>query len=176
MALKREEIFQDAAKDPELLRLYAHYLMQTYRVQRSAFYLPPATELESALQRLIETDPPNQRIYKFRLAGLAWDRQDDDTCLWLAQNGFDPDEKSGGPTNFNLDPRAPPRMLARMIDIFLRRRETGKAWNLCQQARTLGYVGTRRASNDSIFEMTYRKVEALIHQTSARSNPGRTTP
>jgi len=173
---KRDVIFQNAAKDPELLRLYAHFLSRTYLAQRSAFYLPPATELESALQRLIETDPPNQRIYKLRLAGLAWNRQDDDACLRLAQSGFDPDVKSGGPINFNLDPRAPPRILARMIDIFLRRGDVGKAWNLCQQARTLGFVGSPRASNDPILEMTYRKSEAIINQAAARTNPGRATP
>ncbi|PYS43957.1 MAG: hypothetical protein DMG13_34625, partial [Acidobacteria bacterium] len=176
LAVKRDEIFQDAAKDPGLLRLYAHFLSRTYLAQRSAFYLPPATELESALRRLIETDPSNQRIYKLRLAGLAWDRQDDDACLRLAQSGFDPDVKSAGPINFNLDPRAPPRILARMIDIFLRRGDVGKAWNLCRQARTLGFVGSPRASNDPILEMTYRKSEAIINQAAARTNPGRATP
>ena len=162
-----------------MLRLYVRFLIQSYWAQQSAFYLPPATELESALQRLIETDPPNQRIYKLRLAGLAWDRQDDDTCLRLAQIGFDPDVKSGGPIDFSLDPRAPPRTLARMIDIFLRRGDAGKAWNLCQQARTLGYVGTPRASNDPIFEMTCRKVENLsrapncsIRSTSSQTARG----
>ena len=128
------------------------------------------------MRRLIETDPSNQRIYKLRLAGLAWDRKDDEACLQLAQSGFDPDLKSGGPINFELDPRAPPRMLAQMIDIFLRRGDAGEAWNLCQQARTRGYVGTPGASNDPILEMTYRKVEALIQQAVARANPGRATP
>ena len=176
LAVKRDVIFQDAAKDPELLRLYAHFLMQTYWAQRSAFYLPPATELESALQRLIETDPLNQRIYKLRLAGLAWDRKDDEACLRLARSGFDPDLKSGGPINFDLDPRAPPRVLAQMIDIFLRRGDAGKAWNLCQQARTRGYIGAARANNDPVLEMTYRKVEALIQQAAAQASPGRAAP
>ena len=176
LAVKRDVIFQDAAKDPELLRLYARFLSQTYLAQRSAFYLPPATELESALQRLIETDPPNQRIYKLRLAGLAWDRKDDEACLQLAQSGFDPDLKSGGPINFDLDPRAPTRILARMIDIFLRRGNAGEAWKLCQQARTWGYIGTARANSDPLLEMTYRKVEALNQQAAAQANPGRAAP
>ena len=176
MAVKRDEIFQDSAKDPEMLRLYARFLIQSYWAQQSAFYLPPTRELESALQRLIETDPGNQRIYKLRLAGLAWDRQDDDACLRLAQSGFDPDVKSGGPIDFSLDPRAAPRTLARMIDIFLRRGDAGKAWKLCQQARNKGYIGTTLASNDPILEMTYRKVEALIRQAAAQANPGRAAP
>jgi hypothetical protein len=176
LAVKRDVIFQDAAKDPEMLRLYARFLAQTYLAQRSVFYLPPAKELESALQRLIETDPANRRIYKLRLAGLAWDRKDDEACLRLAQGGFDPDVKSGGPFNFDLDPRAPTRILARMIDIFLRRGNVGEAWRLCQQARAWGYIGTARANNDPLLEMTYRKVEALIQQAAARDNPGRAAP
>jgi predicted membrane-bound spermidine synthase len=176
LAMKRDEIFQEAARDPELLRLYARFLIQSYWAQRSAFYLPPATELESVLHRLIETDPPNQRIYKLRLAGLAWDRQDDDACLRLAQSGFDPDVKSSGPINLNLDPRAAPRTVMRMIDIYLRRGDAGKAWNLCQQARTLGFIGAPGPSNDPILEMTYRKVEAIITRTAAEANPGRAVP
>jgi len=176
LAAKRDVIFQDAAKNPELLRLYAHFLSQTYSAQRSAFYLPPATELESALQRLIETDPPNQRIYKLRLAGLAWDRQDDETCLRLAHSGFDPDVKAGGPLNFSLDPKAPPRILARIIDIYLRRGDAGTAWSLCQQARAGGFVATPAASNDPVLEMTFRKVEALIQEVAAQTNPGRAAP
>jgi hypothetical protein len=63
-----------------------------------------------------------------------------------------------------------------MIDIFLRRGETGKAWNLCQQARSKGYIGTALASNDPILEMIYRKVEALINKAAAQANPGRAAP
>jgi hypothetical protein len=132
--------------------------------------------LESVLQRLIETDPLNQRVYKLRLAGLAWDHQDDDTCLRLALSGFDADVKSGGPINFNLDPRAPPRILALMIDIYLRRGDAGKAWNLCQQAKNRGFIGAPGAGNDPILEMTYRKVEALIQQATAQANPGSAAP
>ena len=176
LALKRDEIFQEAARDPELLRLYARFLIQSYWAQRSVFYLPPVTELESVLHRLIETDSSNQRIYKLRLAGLAWDRQEDDTCLRLAQSGFDPDVKSGGPIDLNLDPRAAPRTVMRMIDIYLRRGHVGRAWNLCQQARTLGYIGVPGPSNDPILEMTYRKVEALINKTAAQADPGRAAP
>jgi predicted membrane-bound spermidine synthase len=176
LAEKRDRIFQDATKDPELLRVYARLLAQIYLAQRSAFYLPPATELESALQRLIETDPAHQRIYKLRLAGLAWDRKDDEACLRLAQSGFDPDLKSGGPLKFDLDPRAPMRILARMIDIFLRRGNAGEAWRLCQQARAWGYVGTARDDNDPLLEMTYRKVEALIQRVAVQPNPGRAAP
>jgi predicted membrane-bound spermidine synthase len=174
LAMKRDVIFQDAAKDPELLRHYARLLAQTYVSQRSVFYLPSATELESALQRLIETDKPNQRIYKLRLAGLAWDRKDDEACLRMAQSGFDRDLKSGGPINFDLDPQAPTRILARMMDIYLRRGNVGEAWKLCQQARSWGYIGTAGPSSDPLLEMTYRKVEA--QQAVAQANPRRTAP
>ena len=67
-------------------------------------------------------------------------------------------------------------MLAQMIDIFLRRGDAGEAWNLCQQARTRGYIGSARANNDPVLEMTCRKVEALIQRADAQANPGRAAP
>jgi len=164
LAARRDAIFQQAEKDPELLRFYAQFLLQTYRTERSAFYLPPTTELVSVLNRLLETDPNNQRIHKLRLAELAWDRGDDDGFLQFAQSGFNPDLKSGGRINFDIDPRLPPRVLARMIEIFLRREDPVEAWNLCQQAKAKQYIGVAGGSRDPILEMTYRKVETMINQ------------
>src|SRR5439155_26465654 len=60
----------------ELLRLYGEVLLRTYRAQRSAVLVPAADDLQAALGRLMELDPPNRRIYQLRLAELAWDRSD----------------------------------------------------------------------------------------------------
>lgn len=162
MAAMRDKIFQAAAQEPELLRLYAKYLMQTYRAHRSAFFLPAADELRAALERLIETDKENQRVHKLRLAELAWDRGDDAACLRLGQSAFDPNPATGGPIKFALDTGAAPRVLGRMVESFWRSGQAREAWELCQQAKANGYVGNKGKPGDPLLELNYRKVEKFI--------------
>src|SRR5207244_517408 len=45
----RESMMEDAGKNPAPLRVYSSDLMETYRAQRSVFYLPPTKDLESVL-------------------------------------------------------------------------------------------------------------------------------
>ena len=81
LAPRREMVFERAAQDPTLLRQYGRGLMRHYTEQCSVFNLPPTSELELVLNRLIAADPDNQRVYQAWLAELAWDREDDAGCV-----------------------------------------------------------------------------------------------
>ncbi|MBI3417982.1 MAG: fused MFS/spermidine synthase [Verrucomicrobia bacterium] len=169
MSAMRDKIFQAAGQEPELLRLYAKYLMQTYRAHRSAFFLPTTDELRAALERLIETDQENQRVHKLRMAELAWDRGDDAACLRYGQNAFDPNVATGGPIQFTLDPTAAPRVLGRMVESLWRAGQAHEAWELCQQAKANGYVGRKDKPSDPLLELNYRKVGRFINDSQAAS-------
>jgi len=169
MAAKKTSIFQQAEKDPELLQLYARFLLQVYRTERSALYLPPAGELAAALQRLVETDKPNQRVHMLRLAELAWDRGDDAACLSWGARALDPDTGKSGPLGFDHDPKAPARILGLMVESLWRAGKAQAAWDLCQQARKNSFVGKQAKNPDPFLEVSYRKVEAFMSQAPAIS-------
>lgn len=160
----RQELFDTAAKDPDLLRLYAQFLFRTYRLERSILYTPPDTELRSVLNRLIETDPPNQRVYRLQLAELAWDRRDDAACLQLARDGFDAQTNRFGPIKFDVDPQAPARVLAHLIDTAWRDGRYQDAWDLCRQAKERGHTGNNDIRTYPILEMLCRKVGIFMNQ------------
>jgi hypothetical protein len=160
----RQVLFDTAAKDPELLRLYGQFLFRTYRLERSILYMPPDTELLSVLNRLIETDPPNQRVYRLQLAELAWDRRDDAVCLQLAKDGFDTRTNRFGPIKFDVDPQAPARVLAHLLDTALREGRYQEAWDLCRQAKDPAHTGNKDNRPDPVLEMLCRKVSAFTNQ------------
>jgi len=145
----------EAENDPEPLRMYASYLMQTYRAHRSVFHLPPSEELKALLERLIETNPANQRVYKLHLAELAWDAGDDATFARLSEIAFDPDTAKWGPVGFSIDPQAPRIVLARMVENLWRIGKFHEAWLLCQEAKQNRYTGTY-----PLLDMVCRKAEA----------------
>ena len=167
MAPFRDQIFKNAEKDPEMLRLYAQFLMQTYRTYRSVFYVPPNVELKAALERLIETDRPNQRVYKLRLAEIAWDHGDDSACFEFGRTAFSPDTTAFGPIKFDLDPRAPYRVLTRMIETLWRAGKVPEAWGLCQDAKKNGYIGKKEGFRDPSLEVVYRRIETFVNQGRA---------
>ena len=167
----RDAMVQDAATNPAPLRFYAADLMEAYRSQRSIFYLPPATNLTSVLERLIETDPGQQRVYKLNLAELAWDRGDDARCLELAQAALDPDVTKGGPIDFSRDPVAPRAVLYRAVETLFRSGKPDQAWVVCQEARSGGFL----VNADTLFPLlnvTYRRVEAAVGQKPDFTQPG----
>ena len=164
MSRQRDALMERAAREPDRLRLYAFALMQTYRNQRSVFFRPPTTELETVLERLIEADPANRRVYRLHLAELAWDRGDDDACVRLGELATDPDVTIAGPVNFDLDPAGPARVVTRMIESLWRSRKIPEAWHMCQEARRQGLIGGMSESGDPLLEMTCRKVEAFAAQ------------
>jgi hypothetical protein len=143
-----------AEKDPEPLRQYESYLMQSYRAHRSIFNQPPADHLETVLRRLLQTNPANQRVYKCHLAEIAWDRGDDNTCAELANSALDPSVARGGPGNFLIDPKAPQFVLSRRIDTLWRNGKFEEASALCQNTSRLGLSGS-----DPVLDLVCRKVE-----------------
>ncbi|HKS38398.1 MAG TPA: hypothetical protein VJW76_14490, partial [Verrucomicrobiae bacterium] len=164
MAGFRDELFEAAAKDPELLRLYGQFLLRTYHTERSILYTPPDTELRSVLERLLATDLPNQRVYRLQLAELAWDRRDDAACFQLARDGFDPQTNGFGPIKFDLDPQAPARVLARLIETAFTDGRYQDALDWCGQAKKQGYAGNKDGRAYPILDMLCRKAEALANQ------------
>lgn len=166
LASARDFLFSHAGKDPEPLRMYASYLIQTYRAHRSVFNLPPSDDLEELLERLIETNPANRRVYELNLAEFAWDRSDDSAFFQLAQNGLDPDIAKGGRINFSIDPKAPRYVLYRMAESLWRKGQLKEAWTLCQDAAKNNYTGSY-----PLLDMTCRKIETYV--SSLRSEPER---
>ncbi|MBM3831719.1 MAG: methyltransferase [Verrucomicrobia bacterium] len=164
LAPRQDMLMKHAEKDPEPLRMYASYLIQTYRSQRSVFYRPPSEELEKVLQRLLETNPANRRVYQLHLAELAWDRGDDQACFEFGQKGLDPDIERGGRISFSIDHRAPRYVLYRMIESFWRTGKLLDAARLCQDATQGRYTGTY-----PLLDMTCRKIEGYV--TSLRTEP-----
>jgi hypothetical protein len=148
----------------ELARYYAQTLMQSYSLQRSVFYRPPTTELQDLLARMLEADPPNRRLYQLFLAELAWDRGDDASCLSWSYRAFDPDPNRGGPPQFDLDRKAPARVLWRMIDVLWRLGNLKNAWDLCQQVKLQGYLDRQSLAYDPWLELTCRKLESILNQ------------
>jgi spermidine synthase len=164
LASSRDFLVQHAEKDPEPLRMYASYLMQTHRAHRSVFYLPPSDDLQKILQRLIETNPANRRVYQLHLAELAWDRGDDAACIQLAQSALDPNIAKGGRINFSIDPSAPRQVLHRMTESLWRAGKLREAWNLCQDAERNNYLGSY-----PLLDMNCRKIETYVSSIRAES-------
>jgi hypothetical protein len=158
-------MMREAAANSESLRLYAADLMATYRAQRSIFYLPPTTNLEAALERLLEVDPAHQRVAKLHLAEVAWDRGDDQRCLQLGQSALDPDSVRSGPIDFTVDPEAPRAVLYRMTESFFRAGDLAKAWAICQKAKASGYLENAE-SMYPLLQAAYRRIEAYTSQAT----------
>jgi spermidine synthase len=172
LAPMREAMFEAAPTNPEPLRLHASDLMESYRSRRSIFHLPPTADLEAILERLIETDPQHQRVYRMHLAEMAWDRGDDGLCLQLGERAFDPDVTKAGPVDFSRDRQAPLAVLYRMIESLWRAGQIEQAWHLAEQAR----IGGHLAGADTVFPLlhvTYRKVQAsfMAQLEETRQNP-----
>jgi spermidine synthase len=155
LAPMAEVLHRQAATEPEPLLLYESYLMQTYRAHRSAFHLPPSDHLQNILERLLETNPANRRVYQLHLAELAWDRGDDAACFRLAESALDPNIARSGRISFSIDPIAPRILLARMADTLWRKGQLREALRLCQDAKSNGYLGKL-----PLLDMTCRKIEA----------------
>jgi spermidine synthase len=142
VAPMREQLLRLVENDSEPLRMYASYLMQTYRAHRSTFHKPPSEELKALLERLLQTNPVNQRVYKLHLAELAWDSGDDAEFSRLSESAFDPDTAKWGPISFAIDPKAPRIVLSRMVENLWRAGRFHEAWQLCQDAKQNRYLGT----------------------------------
>jgi hypothetical protein len=164
-------IRKDAAEQPELLRYYAHFLTQSYAHQRSVFHRPAAGELEAALERLIEIDPGNQRVYRLHLAELAWDRKDDRACFEFAQKALSTDTRTLGRIQFDLDRTAPHRVLAKMIESLWWAGKPAEAWELCQQTKEQGYLTPESTKEVPLLGIVCRKVETFVNESRSKPRP-----
>jgi hypothetical protein len=150
-----DSLLKLAEKDAEPLRQYESYLMESYRAHRSVFNQPPAELLETVLERLLQTDPANQRVYKCHQGEVAWDQGDDAKCASLTDSALSPDRRTGGPVNFAIDPGAPQIVILRKIEILWRGGKLADAWTLCQDAKREGFIGS-----NPMLDLVFRKVEA----------------
>jgi spermidine synthase len=157
----RDQLMSNAEKDPAPLRQYGNLLLRAYRLNCSVYHRPPANELKAVLERLVEVDPLNARIHRLHLAELAWDEGDDPTCFQLALAGLNPDVTVAGEIRFDLDPSAPTRMLARMIDTLWRSGKSAEALEMARQTVANGYAARSDGQGDAILEMVIRKVQTM---------------
>ena len=153
---RESHLYEQAESDPDLLRKYAKYCFQQYRSERSAFHLPETEVVETVLTRLIELDPPFQRVYRMHLAELAWDRGDDERFLQLAAEAFAP-EFEWGPPNYEYDLYAPYRTLGLMIETHWRRGNIPEAWEVCKQAIAGKYLGDEALRRLPVLDLAFRK-------------------
>ncbi len=159
MARVRDAMLAAAPRDPESLRMYSRYLQNAYRETRSAFYQPPADELQAVLERLVEHDPVHRASHRLRLAELAWDRGDDVAFVKLATEALlqsDPDASS---TRFDFDFSAPGRVLHLLIETLWRNNQKGDARGWCTAVRQGGYLDEQSRFHSRRLAMVVRKVE-----------------
>jgi len=167
LAPRRDGLIDRARVNPALLRQYGLGLMRAYSEQRSCFYGPPTDELIAILERLIELDPDNQRVYQVYLAELAWDRGDDELCLQHGRGALTADLPRGS-AKFKIDPGAPLRVIARLADVMRRRGELKAAAELCESAVQGGYLTDSARAGSLVFEVTQRLVQAEIERQNIR--------
>ncbi len=134
-ATEHEQLLNQQDTPPELLQRYADALYQAYREQRSAFYLPPTSRLESALGRLAQLDPNRSPTCQLILAELAWDRGDDDTCLKLAEPNL-----ILSPGTTLPDPLMAQVVMAKVIESFVRQNRPAEAVYWSNAANQAGFL------------------------------------
>jgi spermidine synthase len=155
---ERDALLRAAPEDPRPLRLHAMTLLEAYRADRSAFYIPEQRELRLVIERLLESDPAYRRTYRLQLAELAWDRGDDELCLRLGEAALHGEGTGGEAAGVDIDPPAGPHALTRMVEAQWRRSNVAEAWALFEKARQAGFIPAPPAARDYRLELAYRKV------------------
>jgi spermidine synthase len=166
----RDQLLERARQNPTLLRHYGLALMRTYREQRSCLYAPPADELSTILDRLIQLDPAHQRVYQAYQAEIAWDRGDDAACEAFGQHALLGDLPRGN-AMFELDPASPLRIIAVLADVLGRRGQWTDAAALCDAAVHRGFLENRSPDDTLWFEVTRRRVDAEKDRLSTARVP-----
>jgi len=156
----QSQFVEKAATDPRPLRDYASVLYEAYTDLRSVFYVPPAPDLETALQRLIEVDPARRPTCLLMRAELAWDRGDDTACFQLAQEAFR-DLPNPRPEQ-QPEPKMAAVVLTRIIETLWRRGRLGEAREWCQLALRQGYVTEAGSADFPALSQVCRKVQFTI--------------
>lgn len=165
----RERMLRQSAQDSELLHFYARFLMQAYREQCSALYIPNSAELQATLRRLMEVNPDHRRVYQLHLAELAWDRGDDAECQRLSREAFDPDETRSGPLNFARDPQAPRLVLTRLMESLCRSGQSAEARQLFQESVNNRLIAADPSDLHPLLELVCRKAGVSFGGTEAVS-------
>jgi hypothetical protein len=132
--------------------------MKLYRSRRTAFYLPPAIELEKTLRALVEADPANRRVHRARLAELLWDRGEDAEFLALALKVFAANPNENGPYDYSMDPRAPRQVIARMLLLYEKRGDIKGAVTLVREGVQQRFIGADSAVREPILEHHARRI------------------
>ncbi|MDG1890609.1 MAG: hypothetical protein P8L18_04800 [Verrucomicrobiota bacterium] len=154
----------------DLIKQAAYHLMETYRDQRSIFHQPDTASLRMLLEQLVESDPTYQRIYRLNLAELAWDRGDTVALeRWTAQ-AFDPDLERFGPLDYSVDPLAPYRNRAIMLEHWWVQGQVDKARDVCIQAWKAKYTGPQAVFHYPPLEQVVRKTLFSL-DASVEMNP-----
>jgi predicted membrane-bound spermidine synthase len=170
LAALRDQIIQRSSAQPQLLRQYAFSLMESYREERSVFYVPPTQELQAALEPLLSADPANQPVYELWLAELASDQGNDAACLEYGRRALDRDQQRG-PARFALDPAAPFRVGARMADALWREGAPDQAASLCATVLRDGFAAPGALYYALPVELAWRKAVASLNRPSPASSP-----
>lgn len=157
-----DRLVAEAGSDAALLRQYAMTAITVYREHRSAFHRPDTHRLVRALERLLETDAANARVYRLHLAELAWDEGNDAACMGLAAAALDPDTVRHGPVDFSLDRYAPAAVICRITLIHIAAGRLREAWRFCDDLEKKAYLGPRAAFKYQRLELLYRKLYAVI--------------
>ena len=141
-----------------LMREQAGALMVRHRTRRSAYFLPPTEELEAVLKALVDEDSSQRRVHRARLAEVLWDRGDEAQFLALALKVFSTQSADEGPYEFDLDPRAPRLVIARMLQLFVQRGDFRTAIQLVKEAVQKGFAGEKATFREPLLEYQARRV------------------
>ncbi|MSU63177.1 MAG: hypothetical protein EXS31_12415 [Pedosphaera sp.] len=153
----KDQLVRLAASDPQPLRLYAGYVLKSYRAQRSVFFTPDTGEIEEILDVLLEKDSRHYRVYKFYQAELAWDRGDDGRCISLALDAMKLASPGDRKSDLSIDVAAPLPVLPRVIESLWRAQRFTDAAEVCRYAISNGY-----AEKDVMIAAQCRKVQAVL--------------
>ena len=132
--------------------------MVRHRTRRSAYFLPPTEELEAVLKALVDEDSSQRRVHRARLAEVLWDRGDEAQFLALALKVFSTQSADEGPYEFDLDPRAPRLVIARMLQLFVQRGDFRTAIQLVKEAVQKGFAGEKATFREPLLEYQARRV------------------
>ncbi len=158
----KDQLVRQAGNDPQPLRLYAGYLLKSYRTQRSVFFTPDTQEIDEVLGVLLEKDSRHHQVYKFYQAELAWDRGDDGRCISLALEAMKPETAGNSKPDLSVDTAAPIPVLSRVIESLWRAQRYADAADICRYAISNGY-----AARNVVLAAQCRKVQAVLSSRGA---------
>ncbi|MBN8245821.1 MAG: fused MFS/spermidine synthase, partial [Verrucomicrobia bacterium] len=141
-----------------LMREQAAALMDRHRTRRTAYYLPDTGELEAVLGALIEADTDQRRTHRARLAEVLWDRGQEEPFLAMARQTFAASAEDSSSREFELDPRAPRQVIARMLLLFEKRGQLPTAVQVVKESAQNGFLGPTARYREPLLEYHARRI------------------